>query len=102
MMHDSRPFEYTFFKVISQDFPFLELLYILNHEPQKEKQQSTTPIIFPHLNILQLAWHVDYAEQFLVEKNCLTSFAQSWHQLRITCNGYTISPMMQHVRRVLK
>jgi hypothetical protein len=71
LMLDSRPFEYNFFKIISQDFPFLIQLYVLNDQPQKEKQQSSTPIIFPHLIFLDLVWHVDYAEQFLVDKTVI-------------------------------
>jgi len=71
MMIDSRPFECNFFKVISQDFPFLAKLYIINAQPQKDKQQSSTLIIFPHLILLDLvACYMDYAEQFLVDKNC--------------------------------
>jgi len=71
MMRDSHPFEYNFFKVISQDFPFLTQLYIINDEPQKDKQQSSIPIIFPHLIFLKFSrCHVDYVEQFLIDKNC--------------------------------
>jgi hypothetical protein len=68
---DFRPFERNFFKVISQNFPLLEKLYIYNDEPQTDKQQSTTCIMFPHLIFLDLYLaHVDYAEQFLIDKNC--------------------------------
>jgi hypothetical protein len=70
-MIDFRPFESNFFKVISQSFPALANLYIYNDEPQTDKQQSTTFIMFPHLILLNLySAHVDYAEQFLIDKNC--------------------------------
>jgi hypothetical protein len=68
---DFRPFERNFFKVISQSFPVLEKLYIHNDKPQIDKQQSTTFIMFPHLILLDLYLaHVNYAEQFLIDKNC--------------------------------
>jgi hypothetical protein len=35
-MSDTHPFEHKFFKLISQNFPFLEVLYICNYEPQKK------------------------------------------------------------------
>ncbi|CAF1551612.1 unnamed protein product, partial [Rotaria sordida] len=63
-------FEPKFFQVISQDLPFLEMLYIRNGRPQKDKQYSSTTLItFPHLKLLDLkSAHVDYAEQFLFAK----------------------------------
>lgn len=68
---DFRPFERNFFKVISQSFPVLEKLYIRNYEPQIDKQQSTTFIMFSHLILLDLSLaHLDYVEQFLIDKNC--------------------------------
>jgi len=69
LMDETRPFEHQFFKVISQDFPFLKDLYIFNNQSQKDKQQSSSLIIFPHLMFLDLSIaHVDYAEQFLFDK----------------------------------
>ncbi|CAF4384302.1 unnamed protein product [Rotaria sp. Silwood2] len=69
-MTDGRPFEHEFFKIISQDFPFLENLSICNAEPQKHKQHSSTLITFPHLIFLDLkAAHMIYAKQFLLEQN---------------------------------
>jgi hypothetical protein len=70
-MIDFRPFQRNFFKVISQSFPILKNLYIRNDEPQTDKQQPITFIKFPHLIQLDLYLaHVDYAEQFLIDKNC--------------------------------
>ncbi len=70
LMIDLCPFEHNFFKMISQDFSFLKELHIRNNKSQKDKQQSSTLIIFPHLIGLDLSGaHVDYAEQFLFDKN---------------------------------
>jgi hypothetical protein len=70
IMTDSHPFEHQFFQIISQDFPFLRELYICNDQPQKNKQRSSTLIVFPHIILLHLSVaHVDYAEQFLLEKH---------------------------------
>ncbi|CAF2564756.1 unnamed protein product [Rotaria sp. Silwood2] len=45
-------------------------LYIFNDNPSKNKQYSSTLIIFPHLIILDLRKaHLNYAKQFLFEKN---------------------------------
>jgi hypothetical protein len=69
-MADNSPFEHKLFKLISQDLPFLEFLYIRNDQPQKDKQHSFTLITFPHLTRLNLPLaHVDYVEQFLLKKN---------------------------------
>jgi hypothetical protein len=69
-MTDIYPFEHKLFKLVSQDLPFLEFLYISNTRPQKDKQHSSTLITFPYLTLLNLKWgHVDYAEQFLLKKN---------------------------------
>ena len=54
MITDLCSFEHNFFKVISQSFPLLKKLYIMNEEPQKDKQQSTPLIIFTHLIYLDL------------------------------------------------
>ncbi|CAF3303217.1 unnamed protein product [Rotaria sp. Silwood2] len=45
LMLDRRPFEHELFKIISQDFPFLQKLIIWNSEPEQNKQHhsSTTP-----------------------------------------------------------
>ncbi|CAF1277710.1 unnamed protein product [Rotaria sordida] len=69
-MTDGRPFEHNLFKLISQCFPLLKELNVVNHQPQKTKQHSSILIIFPHLILLNLIKaHVDYAEQLLCDKN---------------------------------
>ncbi|CAF3973203.1 unnamed protein product, partial [Rotaria sp. Silwood2] len=93
-MNDSRPFEYDFFKRISEDFPFLKELRIWNIQPQKEKQHLTTLIVFPHLMLLNLVKaHVDYAEQLLFHKNtylpCLLDLCINYKSLAMVTNNFT-------------
>ncbi|CAF1682706.1 unnamed protein product, partial [Rotaria magnacalcarata] len=69
MMVDTRPFEHKLFKLISQDFPFLQHLYIYNDESRKYKEDSFPFITFPHLTLLHLQFaHVNYVELFLLKK----------------------------------
>jgi hypothetical protein len=69
-MNDGRPFEHNLFKLISQCFPLLRALIVVNYQPQKNKQHSPVLITFPHLILLDLVKiHVDYAEQLLCDKN---------------------------------
>lgn len=69
-MNDGYPFEFDFFRLISQSFPALKFLHFSNSCSQKGKQHLSTSITFPHLTYLNLTEsHVDYAEQFLLAKN---------------------------------
>ena len=72
-MDDEHPFEDAVFRKISHDMPFLEYLEISNEHPQKDKQRSSTVLVFPHLKHLDLRYaHDDYAELFLLKRNtCL-------------------------------
>jgi len=93
-MHDTRPFEHEFFKLTSHHFPFLKELNIRNIHPQKDKQHSSTLIIFPHLILLNLLEaHDDYAEQFLLNKNthlpCLLDLCVRYESLAILTNNFT-------------
>jgi hypothetical protein len=70
-MTDCCAFEHNFFEIISQSFPRLKELYIMNKEPQKNEQRKMSIITFSHLIYLDLCpAHADYAEQFLVDKYC--------------------------------
>jgi hypothetical protein len=94
MMSDTRPFEHQLFKLISQDFPFLKELIICNAQPQKDKQHSSTSIKFPHLILLNLVQaHVDYAEQFLFDKNthlpCLLDLCIKYESFAMVTNNFT-------------
>jgi predicted transcriptional regulator len=69
-MIDGRPFEHNLFKLISQCFPLLKELHVVNYRSQKKKQHSSILIIFPHLILLNLVKaHVNYAKQLLYDKN---------------------------------
>lgn len=62
-------FEYQLFKLISHEFPFLEILRINNSSPQTIRNHSGTAITFPYLVFLNLKQALDdYAEQFLLKK----------------------------------
>ncbi|CAF2117090.1 unnamed protein product [Rotaria magnacalcarata] len=94
IMTDFCPFEHNFFNVISQSFPVLEKLGIINDEPQKDKQQSTPLIIFSHLIYLDLhGAHANYAEQFLVDKHChlpcLLDLKIGYESLVLVTNNFT-------------
>jgi hypothetical protein len=93
-MDDTSPFEHKLFQLISQDFPFLEFLYISHIEPQEDKQHSSTLITFPHLKLLDLKWaHVDYAEQLLLKKNAhlphLLNLCIEYGSLTMITNNFT-------------
>lgn len=70
VLKDLLPFEHQFFQIISRDVPFVQILYVRNEEPQKDKQNSSAErIIFAYLKLLYLRLaYVDYAEQFLLKK----------------------------------
>ncbi|CAF4176758.1 unnamed protein product [Rotaria sp. Silwood2] len=94
VMNDTSPFEHELFKLVSQDFPFLENLYVRNCHPQKNKQHSSTLILFSHLVALNLNQStVDYAEQFLFEKNTrlprLLKLTIRYETLAIITNNFT-------------
>jgi hypothetical protein len=91
---DFRPFEHNFFKIIAENFPVLKRLYIFNNEPQIDKQQSITPIVFSHLILLNLnCAHADYAEQFLIDKHChlpcLLKLYIRYESLALVTNNFT-------------
>jgi hypothetical protein len=69
-MNDKIYFEHELFQIISQDFPFLEYLYIFNTRRMKHKKHSSTLITFPNLIHLDLKCaHTDYALLFLLKRN---------------------------------
>ncbi|CAF0992612.1 unnamed protein product [Adineta steineri] len=78
-LFDELPFEHDFFSQISQSFPFLEKLILINQKPQNNKQlrklknQNLSIIQYPYLLELDISRaHKDYYEQFLFDnKTCL-------------------------------
>lgn len=68
-MYDEHPFEDALFGIVSRDMPLLEHLKISNEHGQKDKQRSSTLLVFPRLECLHLLYaHDDYAELFLSKK----------------------------------
>ncbi|CAF3206673.1 unnamed protein product [Rotaria sp. Silwood2] len=93
-MNDVIPFENKLFKLTSQNFPFLEFLYISNDYSQKDNQHSSTLITFPYLKFLDLKWaHVDYTKLFLLKKNirlpCLSNLSIEYKSLITITNNFT-------------
>jgi hypothetical protein len=93
IMNDLHPFEHEFFQLISQDFPFLKHLRILNRQPQKNKEHSSTLIVFRHLMCLNLIdAHADYIEQFLFEKNthlpCMMELSVKYKPLAMVTSNF--------------
>ncbi|CAM4777925.1 unnamed protein product, partial [Rotaria magnacalcarata] len=94
IMRDGDPFENELFKIISQDFPFLKKLAIFNTAAQQNKRCSLPFITFLHLRELYVHLaHIDYAEQFLYERNahlpCLSSLEIRYETLSILTNNFT-------------
>ncbi|CAF3315032.1 unnamed protein product [Rotaria socialis] len=79
-LFDERLFEHEFFIKISQSFPFLKELTIINSEQQKSNNENRkySIINYYHLTKLHLVHvHDDYAEQFLLDtKTYLSNYIQ--------------------------
>ncbi|CAF1049917.1 unnamed protein product [Rotaria sordida] len=106
-MIDGRPFEYNLFKRISQCFPLLKELSVINYAPQKTKQHSSILIIFPHLILLNLVKaHVDYAEQFLYDKNthlsALLDLYIEYKSLVMITNNFTNDTICRNCTKIKK
>ncbi|CAF2587448.1 unnamed protein product [Rotaria sp. Silwood2] len=91
------PLEYKLFQIIFHDFPFLNLLYISNRYPIKDKQYSSKLITFPYLTFLDLQYtHVDYIELFLLKKNTylprLLNLCMEYKSLTMITNNFTNNP----------
>ncbi|CAF3983473.1 unnamed protein product [Rotaria sordida] len=94
VMNDAYSFEHEFFQIISQDFPFLQRLNVINYEPQKNKQHPSRLIIFAQLYDLTIAFvHIDYIEEFLFETNIrlprLTILGIKYESLAMVTNNFT-------------
>ncbi|MCC7160105.1 MAG: hypothetical protein IT281_11320 [Ignavibacteria bacterium] len=107
IMNDTRPFEHQFFKLTSHTFPFIKELKIYNGQPQKDKEHSSTLIIFPHLILLDFeSSHHDYVEQFLLAKNthlpCLLDLCIRYESLRMLTNNFITDPTCFNCAQVKK
>ncbi|CAF1213438.1 unnamed protein product [Rotaria sordida] len=98
-LFDERPFEHEFFLRISQSFPLMEILIVVNEKRQNNKQfrksknenQDLSIIEYPRLIQLDLfKAHKDYYEQFLYDTK--TSLLND-------LSLYTTYPIMQKVTR---
>jgi hypothetical protein len=106
-MVDGRPFEHNLFKVISQCFPLLKELCVVNYKPQKNKQHSSILIIFPHLILLNLVKaDVDYAEQLLYDKNthlpALLDLCIEYKSLTMITNNFTNDAICRNCAKIKK
>jgi hypothetical protein len=93
-MKDEHPFEDELFQLISQDFPFLQFLYINNSRRQQYKEGLPELITFPYLTFLDLQdAHVDYAELFLLKEYVhlprWLNLCIKYESLRIITNNFT-------------
>ncbi|CAF1212660.1 unnamed protein product [Rotaria sp. Silwood1] len=80
-LFDQRPFEHDFFFQISQSFPFMKKITLINEKPPSDQRprkleddnEHLSIITYPHISELNLIEdHDDYIEQFLVDtKTCL-------------------------------
>jgi hypothetical protein len=98
-MNDTISFEHQLFKLISEDFPFLEFLCIFNNSNSpKNNEYSSTLIVFPYLTYLDLEnAHDDYAELFLLKKTThlprLLNLSMEYKTLTMITNNFTNDPM---------
>ncbi|CAF3389172.1 unnamed protein product [Rotaria socialis] len=92
-LFDEYPFEHEFFLQITQSFPFIEKLVLINREPQKHKQSSKSENDNCHLSIVKYSHLIelniervydDYVEEFLSETK---TFFQNNIRLRIASNA---------------
>ena len=91
---DAQPFKSDFFRIISQSFPLLRSLHVLNNMPQESTQQAREVIAFTRLHYLDLASaHVHYATQFLIDEHCRLPCLQrleiSWVSLVAVTHDFT-------------
>ncbi|UJR17915.1 hypothetical protein I4U23_004814 [Adineta vaga] len=95
LMRDTRPFEQPLFKIICQDFPFLNKLIIINnHQVQENKQSHSLELLtFRRLFTLNLVnAHNDYAIQFLSDKThlpCLKELLIGYETLVTITDNFT-------------
>ena len=106
-MLDARPFEHDLFQLVSQCFPRLKELHVVNYQPPKTKQYSSKLIIFPHLILLNLIEaHVDYAEHLLFDKNthlpALSDLCVKYESLAIITNNFTEHTICRNGAKIKK
>ncbi|CAF4626468.1 unnamed protein product [Rotaria socialis] len=113
LLFDERPFEHEFFLQISQSFPVLQKLSVVNRTRQNNKllrrskavSRNLLIIEFPHLTELDLAAaHLDYVKQFLFDtKTCLPNdvrFLVYSRLLRKATRNFTRNTTKQNCSKV--
>ena len=106
LMFDRRPFEHKLFKIISQDFPYLQKLTILNLKPQENEQDHSSSLItFNHLfKLILVSVHQDYVMQFLSDRKthlpCLTHLEVEYTKLAIATNYFTCDATRLNCSRI--
>ena len=93
-MMDGIRFEQRLFRCVSRDFPLLKYLSIKNPHGMKNKQYSSTPLIFPYLIFLDLDdAHIDYARLFLLKRNihlpCLFNLRVEYESMKKITRNFT-------------
>ena len=79
-MRDEHPFEDALFGIVSRGMPLLEHLQICNEHGQKDKQRSSTLLVFSRLERLDLLHaHDDYVELFLSKRRTSLPRLKSLH-----------------------
>ncbi len=106
-MTDGRPFEHNLFILISQCFPLLKELCVINYQRQKNKEHSSILIRFPHLVLLNVVEiHADYAEQLLFDKNThlpsLLDLCIKYKSLAKITNNFTSNPIRRNCAKIKK
>jgi len=96
------PFEHDFFARLSQAFPLLNILNVINVNKQKKKltrqqdehEQTSSIIEYPHLmHLLLHCVHIDYMKQFLFESNarlpCLNKLSAQYEDVMTATENFT-------------
>ncbi|CAF1526051.1 unnamed protein product [Rotaria sordida] len=106
-MTDGRPFQHNLFIVISQCFPLLKELYVINYQPQINKEHSSILIIYPHLILLNLVeTHADYAKELLFDKSThlpsLSDLYIEFKSLAMITNNFTNNRIRRNCAKIKK
>jgi hypothetical protein len=93
-MKDGIRFGHKLFQRVSQDFPFLKYLSIINPHGMKNKQYPSTVLTFPYLTYLDLEYaHIDYAKLFLLKRNvhlsCLFNLCIEYESMKKITKNFT-------------
>ncbi|CAF1244453.1 unnamed protein product [Adineta steineri] len=96
-MVERTPFEDRLFQIISQDFPFLEILHVSNSWSKEVNQPWLTLITFPHLKFLNVKYaHGNYTLRFLLKRYMnlprLSNLVIDYSMLMLITKNFTYDP----------